>query len=190
MKKVITILLILLLVFGSTAQVFAWHDAAYANQLVTVNQFGYIDNEGCLWLWGDNYQGQAGQDKSIKLVEKPTKIMDHVISFDRGDESTVVLKDDGSVWTFGCDYNHGYYYEPMMGGHWHDGNETPFKVGDNAVAVSIGNEEQMGMLKKDGSLWTWGFGSYSGLGYNIAYLEDEYFMQEGFSYPNGVPGNL
>ena len=78
----------------------------------------------------------------------------------------------------------------MIGGHWHDGNETPFKVGDNAVAVSIGNEEQMGMLKKDGSLWTWGFGSYSGLGYNIAYLEDEYFMQEGFSYPDGVPGNL
>ncbi len=190
MKKVFIILLSLLLVFGSTAEAFAWHDATYANQLVTVNQLGYIDEEGGLWLWGDNTYGQAGQDKSISIVAKPAKVMDHVISFDRDDVTTIVLKDDGSVWTFGTDFNHGYYREPMSSVYRHDGSETPYKVGDNAVAVSIGNEKQMGMLKKDGSLWTWGFGTYSALGYNVAYLGDEYFMQEGFSYPDGVPASL
>ena len=190
MKKLSAIILMIALVLGSTTEAFAWYDAAYADRLVTVNQFGYIDEEGCLWLWGDNYSGQAGQDKSDKLVGEPTKIMDHVISFDRGDESTVVLKDDGTVWSFGRDYNHGYYYEQRIGGYWHDSSEVPYKVGENAAAVSVGNEEQMGMLKKDGSLWTWGFGTYSGLGYNIAYLGDEYFTQEGYSYPDGVPGSL
>ena len=62
MKKVFIILLSLLLVFGSAAEAFAWHDATYANQLVTVNQLGYIDEEGGLWLWGDNTYGQAGQE--------------------------------------------------------------------------------------------------------------------------------
>ena len=190
MKKLSAIVLMIALVLGSTTEAFAWYETTYPNQPVTVNRFGYIDDEGCLWLWGDNYLAEAGQQKSNTLVVTPTKIMDHVISFDRADGCTIVLKDDGTVWTFGRDFNHGYYYEQRIGGYWHDSSEVPYKVGDNAVAVSAGNDEQMGMLKKDGSLWTWGLGSYSGLGYNISYLGDEYFTQEGYTYPNGVPGSL
>ena len=190
MKRYISLLICLMMVLGTAMPSFALHDSVNAGQISPLNRYGWIDDEGGLHLWGDNAHGQAGQDKSVQFIREPKKIMDNVMAFDRGQQLTIVLKTDGTAWTFGKDFHHGYEYLELYRDYWHAGDETPYKVGDDVVAVSIGNEEQIGMLKKDGTLWTWGLGTWSDLGYNVAYLDDEYFMQEGQSYPNGVPATF
>ncbi len=185
MKRVFTILLSLLLVFGSTVPSFALYDSMDANQPKTIGRWGYIDDEGCLWLWGVNHYGQAGQDESIYYITEPKKVMDHVISFDRSQDGVIVLKDDGTAWTFGKDFQHGYNRYKNTSAYTIGGGPGPVKMGDNVAAVSTGNDGGFAMLKKDGTLWTWGKENWKSLGYYTADLSDEYFMIDGWDYPNG-----
>ncbi|MBQ6012893.1 MAG: hypothetical protein IJL27_02500, partial [Firmicutes bacterium] len=151
MKRYISLLICLMMVLGTAMPSFALHDSVNAGQISPLNRYGWIDDEGGLHLWGDNAHGQAGQDKSVQFIREPKKIMDNVMAFDRGQQLTIVLKTDGTAWTFGKDFHHGYEYLELYRDYWHAGDETPYKVGDDVVAVSIGNEEQIGMLKKDGT---------------------------------------
>ena len=185
MKKAVTVLLVLLLVFGSTAQAFAQYETVYANKPVTLGSGGWIDEEGGLWLWGLNNYGQAGQDPSDYYVAEPAKVMDHVVAFSRCKDAIIVLKDDGTAWTFGQDFQHGYKRYTAHSFTIAGGME-PYKAGDNVVAVSVGNDREFAMLKKDGTLWTWGKENWKSLGYYTGDLDDEYYMIDGWTYSNGL----
>ena len=142
------------------------HETVYPYQTVTIGNHGYVDNNGGLWLWGENSKGQAGVDPDImEWVDTPTKVMDDVVSFDRGTLATIVLKRDGSVWTFGYDYRHGYQ-KIRNNTDWFYGAD-PVKAMDDCVAVSNGGGygNQFGILKSDGSLWTFGDNLWNNLGF-------------------------
>ena len=185
MKKTITILLSLLLIFGSTVPAFAQYDSVNADQPKTIGRWGYIDDEGGLWLWGTNNFGQAGQDPSDYYTLEPVKVMDHVIAFDRDNNSTIVLQDDGTAWTFGQDFQHGYK-RYTANSVTISGGPEPFKIADDAAAVSVGNDRSFAILKKDGTVWTWGKENWKNLGYYTADLGDEYYMIDGWTYENGL----
>ncbi len=184
MKKLISLLLVLALTLALSVPAFAGGGTAVPGETRTIGYYGYIDNEGGLWLWGPNTDGSAGQDPNVvTVVEKPTKVMDHVVSFARCNSATIVLKDDGSVWTFGLDYARGVYpykvsknyaYYKSVTGH------EPVKVLDNCVAVAVGNLGQFGALGADGSLYGWGYTHMHGCGaaYGDPGITEDYFDRE------------
>jgi len=106
------------------------------------NSFALTDN-GVLWRW----QGFIGE-------LSPSRDMDNVSSVSVGEAHTMVIRDDGSLWGFGCN----------QFGKLGDGTDvwrhTPVKVMEDVVSVSAGKSHTM-VIRTDGSLWAWG-GNYSG----------------------------
>lgn len=128
-----------------------------------------LKTNGTLWSWGWNSSGQLGSG-SIGHILSPVMI-------DAGKWQSVVkgmnyftgaIKDDGSLWTWGYNYygavGNGQSYNPGFdstvkqlyqipsGGGW----QSYQGGGDYSVA-----------LKKDGSLWEWGYNYYGELGFNL-----------------------
>ena len=185
MKKLLIPVLFLLLTLALVTPALAGGDSTVSGETCTIGYSGYIDRNGGLWLWGENYNGQAGQDKSIAEVKTPAKVMDHVVSFCRNDIATIVLKDDGSVWTFGGDFSHGTYTKTYTSGMkntlYYSGPE-PVKLLDGCTAVSIGSAyPQFGALKSDGSLYVWGdtFGGGLGITIETPGIDKSYFSSSG-----------
>ena len=103
MKKIFALIMTLCLAAAAGMPCFAQFESHAANQTNTVSSCGYIDENGCLWMWGHNGYCQAGQEKA-EWIDTPAMIMDHVVSFEHNNSATIILKDDGSVWTLGLDY--------------------------------------------------------------------------------------
>lgn len=168
MRKYISLLLVLVLCFGmAVTPAFASHQSFYANQTRTIGTYGYIDQQGSLWLWGDNKFAQAGQDTTEypRWVDKPMKVMDHVVAFDRDPYSTIVLKDDGSVWTFGRDYAKEKQIMYANGAQL-PSHPDPVKVLDGCIAVAVSSHESaFGALKANGDLYTWGSNIFNANGH-------------------------
>ena len=203
MKKVLCVFLLLALIFCETVPAFALCDSMQAGQTQTIcmsstgygTSYGYIDTEGNLWMWGENNNGCLGQPLSVDRLDSPTLVMSGVAAFKVNAGSTIVLKTDGTAWTWGYDYNHGVREA------WNSkpGNEKwtlgygpePYKVGDHVAAVSVGSNHQFGILKDDGTLWTWGYDYVGDLGY-VPYdvnLPDSYYVVGGLEEGQSVADN-
>ena len=96
----------------------------------------YIDENGSLWMWGQNNRGQLGNDTE-KASGTPVKVMDQVRFVSCGRWSTAAICADDSLWI------------------WGDNQGTPQKVLEDVAAVCCGGGYP-GAVKKDGSLWVWG----------------------------------
>ena len=168
MKRAAALLLCAVLLAGALGGAAFASDSVAPGETRTIGYDGYIDKNGGLWLWGENNSCSAGVDRHITTyVETPTKVMENVVAFSRNDQATIVLKTDGSVWTFGLDYAHGSY-----------ASHEPVKMLDDCVAVSItGGYPAFGALKADGSLYTWGdqFGGAVGIDINTPGVDPSWF---------------
>ena len=110
-----------------------------------------LDN-GDLYTWGDNENGQLGNGQKGES-SGPKKILDNAVSIqwgtDSGHEFGAALTDDGSLYTWGNN-------ERGQLGTGDDKNSlTPVKVMDNIRDFSIGSC-CMGAITNDGDLYTWG----------------------------------
>ncbi len=181
MKKLISMLIVLMLCFGMAFPAYAKEGICVTGGLTsTVSDRCYIDSEGNLWMWGENNYGQCGLDpKETKWLDEPRLVMSDVVSVRRAKEAVIVLKADGTAWTWGYDFNHGAevqrkYSEGKVRYGYAKGPE-PYKVADDVAAISMGNQMQFGILKNDGTLWTWGNSIWNDLGYNASSLPASYF---------------
>ena len=193
MKKLLSVLLLAALIFCETVPAFANHESAAAGLTSTIVEsgggtgttYGYIDTEGNLYMWGSNQSGCAGQPTSISKVEEPTKVMTSVAAFKTFGHSTIAVKTDGTAWTWGFDYNHGVEYinTTNINNIYYGNGPEPYKVADQVAAVSLGNQNQFGILKTDGSVYSWGYNLWGGLGYDPVTLK----MPDYYFYPAGFP---
>jgi alpha-tubulin suppressor-like RCC1 family protein len=88
-----------------------------------------------------------------------------------GYDATLALKDDGALWSWGCDCS------GELGEHSRDSDE-PTRVGTDtwiSIATAMESDNSMG-VKSDGTLWGWGANDTGQLGlgdYNIPHFDME-----------------
>ncbi|MBF0450343.1 MAG: cadherin domain-containing protein [Candidatus Magnetomorum sp.] len=131
-------------------------DAGYAHSLA-------LQNNGTVWAWGSNTQGQLGTGKSGADTSEDTpnliQTLDNCVSVAAGYGHSVALKKDGTVWTWGFNSS----------GQLGDGSETnrnqPAIVPGlaNIIAIAAGDYHTVA-LKNDGTVWTWGDNPFGQLG--------------------------
>ncbi len=123
-----------------------------------------IDEDGTLWAWGDMNTGVLGTGP----VDKRTglqKVMGDVRFIDCWNETGAyfaVIKTDDSLWMWGTEtvdgvMGNGKEYAPG------EGQNTPIKVMDDVLTVSCG-PRHVAAIKKDHSLWTWGYNGSGQIG--------------------------
>ena len=120
--------------------------------------------DGTLWAWGENSSGQLG-DGTVINRDTPVQVtgISDIVDFAAGGRHSLVLKRDGTVWGWGAN-DQGQLgtgttdQGPVM---------TPVQVSGltDVVAIVAGNIHSLA-LKKDGTVWAWGFNFYGELGNN------------------------
>lgn len=117
--------------------------------------------DGRLWAWGYNFYGQLGNgsttDTHTPVLVDTTSTWAHIAA---GDEHCLAIKTDGTLWAWGRNSS----------GKLGDGSNvsirtTPTQIGTarDWVGTAVGISHSIA-IKADGSIWTWGDGSYGQLG--------------------------
>jgi alpha-tubulin suppressor-like RCC1 family protein len=145
-----------------------------------------LKSDGSLWGWGQNENHQLGVGSQNRdFHEEPVAVpgLTEVVAVSAGDDATLALKKDGTVWAWGTDacgqlgsgmnsYTPGY---PLY-------LDSPNQVVNlnDVVAVDAGWHHSIA-LRSDGSVWTWGFNQFGELGLGSADTEQH-------PVPEQVPG--
>lgn len=130
---------------------------------------GAIKTDGTLWMWGSQRYGGLGNNTNLY-----TNVLSPITTsgggstwcfISAGCHSAAAIKTDGTLWTWG---NNTY---GLLGNNLSAHRSSPGTTtggGTTWKTVSIARTT-IGAIKTDGTLWTWGRGSYGGLGNNQAY---------------------
>lgn len=109
-----------------------------------------IKEDGSLWGWNDNSQGQLG-DTNQTAHYTPVKIMEDVIYCAAGSRTSYAIRSDNSLWAW------GYNAYGEIGDGTKAGKKIPTKILDDVKIVSADGNRALA-IKFDGSLWQWGGG--------------------------------
>jgi alpha-tubulin suppressor-like RCC1 family protein len=123
-----------------------------------------LDANGQVWAWGANAYGQLGNDdagsfemEAVPVQTSASQRLDDVIAIAAGQQFSVALRADGSVWTWGRN-DHGQlgsdetfigYPVPVV-----LASDSNIDLND-CLQVSAGQTWAMA-LGADGDVWTWG----------------------------------
>jgi len=132
-----------------------------------------LKSDGTLWGWGQNERYQLGLGYGDKAYhEEPVQVpgMTDVAAVSAGDNFTLALKKDGTVWAWGGDSagqlgNGKDSYTPDY--PLYQENPGPVVNLGNVTAVDTGWHHGM-VLRSDGTVWTWGFNQLGELGWGTA----------------------
>ena len=134
-------------------------DTLIAENVIHVDSYAgviiILTKEGRLYGMGN---GKSTVFNVLKMdadrIDAPVLLMEDVAYALCGNGHIVVLKKDGTVWTWGL----------MRASRWdHYPEEEPVKLLENAVMIS-GRFESHAALLEDGTVWTWGDNRYDQCG--------------------------
>ena len=133
-----------------------------------VNQnYVALKTDGTLWVWGNNGNGQLGLGDTTTRTS-PVQVGSATWSYlESGGSSMAAIKSDGTLWTV------GYNNLGQLG----LGNTTQYSSQKQVGAlttwssITYTGETAYVAVKTNGTLWSWGNGSYGqlGLGNTISY---------------------
>ncbi len=121
-----------------------------------------VKTNGTLWTWGLNNFGQLGES-TVTPRSSPGTVTGGGSNWcyvQAGTASTVALKTDGTLWTWGCNTN------SELGSGDTVSRSSPAQIsggGTTWCKISTGGYHSLA-IKSDGTLWTWGFNGNNQLG--------------------------
>jgi hypothetical protein len=127
-----------------------------------------LKEDGSLWAWGNNNNGQLGDGTKTNKLEA-VYIMDDVAQVSAGEYYTMAIKNDGSLWAWGSNdagqLGDGTVtiFVPYRSRFEDHDKSTPVRIMDNVAQVSAGVYHTMA-VKSDGSIWAWGQNIWGQLG--------------------------
>lgn len=116
-----------------------------------------IKKDGSLWIWGSNVDQELGVGPSLnsKILSPVQMGMDHDwIKVAAGEEYTLALKKDGSLWAWGRNKG-GSLGAPTL----YETQQAPIRIGRDNDWVKIYASDNGGGsygIKANGTLWAWG----------------------------------
>jgi alpha-tubulin suppressor-like RCC1 family protein len=123
-----------------------------------------IKTDGTLWLWGDNSDGQLG-DNTTTSKSSPVQTVSGGTNWKElsgGEYHVGAIKTDGTLWVWGSNT----YGE--LGDNTRTSRSSPIQTISSSTdwkQVSCGSN-CTAAIKTDGTLWLWGRNLYGGLGDN------------------------
>ncbi|HLE17979.1 MAG TPA: carboxypeptidase regulatory-like domain-containing protein [Syntrophales bacterium] len=120
----------------------------------------YLKNDGTVWAWGNNSNGQLGNGTMTQSAT-PVQIsgLSSVVAVAAGYAHTVALKSDGTVWAWGNNSN------GQLGNGTTTDSGIPVQITglSGAAAIAAGYAHTVALMT-DGTVWTWGNNSNGQLG--------------------------
>ena len=135
-------------------------------RMATANHTIYVKDDGTVWAWGNNNNGQLG-DGSAASKNTPVQVsgLYSMTAVAAGSGHTVALKNDGTVWAWGNNST-----GQLGNGNFTPSNPTPAQVSGLSgmssgvvIAVAAGYDHTVA-LKNDGTVWAWGNNATGQLG--------------------------
>ena len=123
-----------------------------------------VKYDGTLWMWGNNSDGQLGTNNIVHR-SSPVQTISNAETWKSvscGGLHTAAIKDDGTLWSWGSNYN------GQLGKNNTTDVSSPVQTvagGSNWKSVTCGYAFTAG-IKDDGTLWMWGLNSDGQLGDN------------------------
>ncbi len=122
-----------------------------------------LKNDGTVWTWGRNNSGQLGIGASTANQLIPVRVpnLDNVVAIAAGEEFSMALKSDGTVWAWG-DNDSG-----QLGDDTKVNKNTPVqvKVLTNIKNIVAGGNHALA-VDGNGNLWAWGSSNHGQVGNN------------------------
>ena len=137
-----------------------WKQVSTAKNIHTAG----IKTDGTLWTWGNNGQGQLG-DNTVAAKSSPVQTVaagTNWIQVACGNNHTIAIKADGTLWAWGSNTN------GQVGANDITHRSSPVQTvagGTNWELVDGGRYHSAG-IKTDGTLWVWGKNTNGQLGTN------------------------
>jgi len=132
---------------------------------------GYINlaikTDGTLWSWGWGPRGELGLGNT-HLIATPTRIGYDTtwVSASGAEGNAAGIKSDGTLWVWGSNVDGQLGVGPTLNSR----AEVPMRINkDHDWAKVAAGEGYYIALKKDGSLWGWGYNKSGGVGASTVY---------------------
>lgn len=126
-----------------------------------VNHWLALKNDGTVWGWGDNLYGELGNTiPHFPGPGSPVQVggLTGVTAISAGWGTTMVLKNDGTVWGLGGNGS-------PLGNGTTNGSDVPVQAVGLYGATQVSTKGiHTVALKNDGTVWTWGWNASGQLG--------------------------
>jgi len=127
-----------------------------------------LKNDSTVWAWGDNFYGELGEGDTLdKYTPVQVGGITDITAISAGWYHSLALKNDSTVWAWGTNW------DGQLGDSTNVGRYTPVQVrgfgnvGYLTGITAIATEGWHSLaLKKDSTIWAWGWNHYGQLGNN------------------------